>query len=185
MNTTFILHGGNPNIKNSKNESFFSEIMKSFDLRLITVLLVYFAKDGDEYEQMKFEDEDLFRRATPNFVQFNIALEDILEEQIKESNIIYLHGGDTMKLLEVLKKYPKLKNMLEDKMVVGESAGAYVLSRWFYSKSAKGLHEGLGFVPTATICHYDGKNEEKLKEVLDNDSKLEKLLLKDGEYRVF
>ncbi len=185
MNSTYIVHGGNANHRNPENEKFFQEIMKSFDLRLISVLLVYFAEDGDEYERMKFEDEEMFRKATPNFVQFEIAQEDILEDQIRESNVIYLHSGNTSKLLKILKKHTDLKEMFEDRVVAGESAGSYVLSKWFYSKSEKGLFQGMGLIPAATICHYDGKNKEKLKDVLEKDPKMEELLLKDYEYKIF
>ncbi|PCI21323.1 hypothetical protein COB64_00370 [Candidatus Wolfebacteria bacterium] len=71
---------------------------------------------------------------------------------------------------------------MEGKIIAGESAGAYVLSTCFYSKTEGGIFEGLGLVPVKTICHYVGENSEKLD---DCSGEIETLLLKDYEYKSF
>ncbi len=93
-----------------------------------------------------------------------------------------MHGGTTLKLLDALKKFPNLKELFKGKIIAGESAGAYVLSAFFFSKSAGGIFEGTGLVPVKIICHYIGENKEKLDECPKN---LEILLLPDYKYRVF
>ena len=93
-----------------------------------------------------------------------------------------MRGGKTSKLLHTLEKYPEFKGMLKNKTVAGESAGAYVLSSCFYSKSEGGVFKGLELVPVRTICHFIGVNEEKLDKYLPQ---LEKLLLSDHQYKIF
>lgn len=66
--------------------------------------------------------------------------------------------------------------------MAGESAGAYVLSSCFYSKTEGGVFNGLGLVPVKTICHYVGLNKEKLDEC---QIKAKTLLLADYKYKVF
>ena len=82
----------------------------------------------------------------------------------------------------MLKKYRNLKELFEGKIIAGESAGAYVLSSCFYSKSEGGIFKGLGFVPVKTICLYSGENREKLNDCPKN---LEVLLLPDYAYKLF
>lgn len=92
-----------------------------------------------------------------------------------------MHGGETLRLLETLKKYSNLEKLIDGKIVSGESAGAYVLSTYFYSKTAGGVFRGLGLVPVKTICHYIGKNIDKLESVGGN---LENLLLPNYKFEV-
>jgi peptidase E len=182
MPTKFILHGGFADHVNEKNDKFFQEIL-SIDKNNLKILLTYFAKDFSKYKELKEKSVNQFERnGNKKDLDFIIADEDKFIEQVKEADIVYLHGGKTLKLLEALKKYDNLKELLRDKIVAGESAGAYVLSTCFYTKSEGNLFQGLGFAPVKTICHYEGKNQEKLKEC---PGELEELLLSDYEYKVF
>lgn len=182
MDTRFILHGGYAGRVNSENDKFFREILKGAPQNT-KILLVYFAKEKDEYRRAREEDIAQFERNKGGrSVSFDIASAKIFLRQIKQSDVIYLHGGNTLKLFETLKKYPNLRNVVDGKTIAGESAGVYVLSSCFYSKTNGGIFEGLGFVPVKTICHYVGKNKEKLRECSEG---LETLLLADHQYKVF
>lgn len=179
METKFILHGGFANQLNSENDNFFQEILKDSPDNP-KILLIYFARLNPEKESnipAQFE-----KNKGVKDLSFEIVDEKIFPEQIKRSDVIYLHGGKTSKLLNILKQFPNLENLFKGKIIAGESAGVYVLSAYFYSKSEGGVFEGLGFVPVKTICHYIGENREKLDEYgLD----LETLLLPDFRYKVF
>ena len=182
MTTKIILHGGYAGRVNEQNNVFFSEILKDVPENM-KVLLVYFAKEKDEYDRMEREDKQQFENnSRGRKLSFEIASENDFIEQIKQSDVVYLHGGQTMKLLETLKKYPDFQDTIKGKIIAGESAGAYVLSSCFYSKTEGGIFKGLGFVPVKTICHYAGENNEKLIECPNG---LDELLLKDYEYKVF
>ncbi|MEK7179844.1 MAG: Type 1 glutamine amidotransferase-like domain-containing protein [Patescibacteria group bacterium] len=181
MATKFILHGGFANHINTYNDSFFKEILKDTQNNP-KVLLVYFAKELDRIVVNKKEDVGQFERNKENKnISFEVADEKSFVEQVKTADIVYLHGGNTLKLLETLKKFENLEKLFEGKIVAGESAGAYVLSSFFYSKKVGGIFQGFGFVPIKTICHYTGEDLEKFPD----NSKLETLLLQDYQYQIF
>ena len=145
--------------------------------------MVYFAKNIEDYERMTNEDKYQFNsNKGGKMLTFEVAEENKFAEQVKNTDIVYFHGGKTLKLLEVLKNYKNLRNLFDGKIIAGESAGTYVLSSCFYSKSEGGVFKGLGFVPVKTICHYIGENAEKLKECL---SDIDELLLPDYKFKVY
>lgn len=182
MKTKFLLHGGYAGRINSENNLFFKEILKDTSEQ-VGILLVYFAKEQTEYERMVNEDTSQFKRnGKDKKFNFEIATVENFLEQLKKADIIYLHGGKTFKLLETLKGYPDIAESLKGKIVAGESAGAYVLSTCFYSKTEGGVFKGFGFVPVKTICHYIRENKEKLDKCPEE---LETLLLKDYQFKVF
>ena len=182
MKTKFILHGGYAGRSNPSNDDFFKEILKDTP-KNIKILLVYFTEDESDFSRVQEEDISQFEKNKgAKNLTFEIASTESFSQQIAQSDIIYLHGGKTLKLLEALKKWPNFREFLNGKIVAGESAGAYALSSYFYSKTEGGLFKGLGFVPVKIICHYIGENKEKLKERSDG---IETLLLADYQYKVF
>lgn len=183
MKTKFILHGGFTKGKTEENNGeFYAEILKDAPEES-KILLVCFAKDDERVpiatERVKIE----FNKSKwQNELTFEIASEGLFIEQIKSADVIYFHGGTTLKLLEALKKFPNLKDSLNGKIVAGESAGANVFGKFFYSPSADKVDEGLGFLPLKIIPHYS----ETYKGKLDSVGKdLELLSLPEYEYKVF
>jgi len=182
MKTKYILSGGYAGRPNEENDKFFKEIL-SKEKDKLNILLVYFAKPFEDYERMTNEDQFQFsKNKNSKELNFKIANEQEFKDQIEWADIVYLHGGKTLKLLDTLKKYQNLKELFSGKIIAGESAGAYVLSSYFYSKSEGGVFEGLGFVPAKTICHYIGENSEKLADCPED---LGELLLPDYKYKAF
>lgn len=183
MKTKFILHGGFAKGKTDEdNSKFYTEILKDAPGKA-KVLLVCFAKDDDrildattrvmaEFNKNKWQKE----------ITFEIANNESFLEQIKSSDVIYFNGGRTLKLLDVLKKFPDFRNLFDGKIVVGESAGANVLARYFYSPNADSVGEGLGFLPIKIIPHYAEQYKGKLNDV---GKDLEELDLHEYEYKVF
>ncbi len=183
MKTKYILHGGfTPKNKNENNEDFYKEILKDAP-EGAKILIVPFAKDIDripvsvarvtaEFNKNKWQEK----------FDFEVANEESFIKQIESSNVIYFQGGKTLKLLEVLKKFSNLKKMFEGKIIAGESAGANVLGKFFYSPSANGVFEGLGLLPIKVIPHYSLKYRDVFK---DTGSDLDCLYLKEYQYKVF
>jgi glycosyltransferase involved in cell wall biosynthesis/peptidase E len=180
--TKVILHGGNSGKQNDNNDLFFKEILKNSS-KQARILLVFFAREESEYKRLFNEISEQFNKNRGFIkIKLQIAYEKDFITQVQQSDIVYIHGGKTLKLLNVLKKYSTLTDILKGKIVSGESAGAYVLSTCFYSKSEGGVFSGLGLVPAKIICHYTGINEDKLDQY---DKNLKKLLLKDYQFNVF
>ena len=181
--TKYILHGGfHPGQTDEDNRDFFREILREAPEHA-KVLLVPFAKNVDrvlpattkisgEFEKNKWQQKIVIEVATEeNFIQ-----------QVISADVIYFQGGVSLKLLDVLKKYPDLKKSVQGKIVAGESAGANVLGAFFYSPHANEVYEGLGFVPVKVIPHYTKEYEGRLDAVGQG---IELLALPEYSYKIF
>lgn len=188
MKTKFILHGGYTREQNELNEGFFKELAQSVPDGG-TILLVYFASD----DIGKFEDD---KKRISNFVEnkevtFVKATENDFINQVKNADVIYLRGGDTQKLKTQLSIYPELYESILGKTIAGSSAGAYVLSKYYYSNSKEEVFEGFGFLPIRVICHHQSKihpvsaDIDPLTKIDRFDNGLELVLLRDYEWKVF
>jgi peptidase E len=183
MKTKFILHGGFTKGKTEENNGgFYTEILKDAPEKA-KILLVCFAKDDEripiatervktEFNKSKWQKE----------ITFEVASEQSFVEQIKSADVIYFHGGTTLKLLEALKKFQSLKDLLSGKIIAGESAGANVFGEFFYSPSADKVDKGLGLLPLKIIPHYSENYKGKLDSV---GAELELLSLPEYEYKIF
>jgi peptidase E len=187
--TKFILHGGYTRDKNELNRSFFEEISKDIPDGG-TILFVYFAgKDNEIGEKYEEDKENVVTGAHGKSLNVVLAKEEDFIEQVKQSSAIYIRGGDTAKLLSTLKKYPDFTEAIQGKTIAGSSAGAYVLSTFFFSNDRGRVFEGLGILPIRVLCHYQstkhqtqGSGLESLEQYPQN---LELIVLRDYEWRVF
>jgi dipeptidase E len=112
---------------------------------------------------------DYFRgigAATVDFVEYGEATG--LEEKIRQSDLIYLTGGQASILLERAKKMHLEQPLRKFKgVIVGRSAGALAVCRQCvttqrYSQKI-GLVEGLGLAPIALKAHYIPEDTETLQ----------------------
>ena len=181
MSTIYYLHGGMPHHENENNDIFVKKILSEIPFNKIKIVLIYFAQKKENIE--KCENQDIAQlnknKGQKNLV-FEVATEIEFENQVKNSNIIYIRGGETLKLIKILKKFPNLKTMFKNKVVVAESAGVYALSTFFYSKTLGGIFPGLKILPIKSICHFKGENQDKLSELSDT---LESVLLSNYELK--
>jgi len=182
MKTKFILHGGfTPGQKSENNKDFFKEVLKDAPKKP-KILLVCFAKDIDRIPVSTTKVMDEFNKNKwQEKLIFEVANEESFIKQVESADVVYLHGGITLKLLNVLKKFPNLKELFEGKIIVGESAGANVLGKLFYSPSANGTFEGLGLLSVKIIPHYSEKYKGVFK---DMGPDLESLYLREYQYKV-
>lgn len=182
MKTKYILHGGFPGHANPENDKFFQEILKDTS-KDTKILLVYFAKELDKVPACLAEDKARFlKNKVDKKIFFEVANELQFEEQLLKTDVVYLHGGNPLKIMNTLKMFSNLKSCLAEKVVVGESAGAYALSTIFYSEHNGGILEGLGFLPIKTICHYVKEKDGVLNSYRPD---LELLVLSDYQFKVY
>lgn len=178
MKTKYVLHGGfTPGVK-SVSDSFFSEVLKDTPKKLI-ILIVYFATDnGDKYFP---EDQEQFQKnGTDKKLTFKKASMDNFKRETEQADIIYLHGGNSLKMLEAMKDFPDLKDLLKGKIVAADSAGANILSVNYYSKR-NGVCDGFGILPIKFIPHFEEENKGKLDHVNPN---LETICLREYEHKL-
>jgi peptidase E len=183
MKTKFILHGGfNPGATTEDNSPFYTEILKDAPDNA-KVLLVPFAKEPDRIIPATTKISGEFNKAKGDKnIEIEVANEKDFLQQLDSADVAYFHGGVSLKLFEALKKYPDLKEHIKGQIFAGESAGANVWARYFYSPKVDGVFEGLGILPLKICPHYKEEYKEKLDGV---ESNLETLLLKEYEYKVF
>jgi peptidase E len=179
MKTKFILQGGFPKSGKQENDAFFSEILSTAPYAA-KILLVLFAKESDRVEKNTKEDIEQFtKNSGGKNVTFEVATEDNFIQQIQSSDIIYLHGGHTGKLLDTLKRFPDFKEIIKGKIIAGDSAGANVLCSAFYSLRI-GVGEGLGILPFRILTHYVEENKDKLNSTRPE---LEMIILPELQFR--
>ena len=182
--TKFILHRGFSKEKGlvQEDNEFFQKILEDTpeDIKL---LLVYFAEREERIELRIEQDKESFNKnkGSKN-IQFKIASEENFIKECKWADVIYLHGGKTVRLMEVLKKYQNLENVFLEKIIAGDSAGANVLGQLFYSKNSKEISEGLRILPYKIVAHHIDGNLNPLK---DTEPNLETIFLKEYETKVF
>jgi len=181
--TKYILHGGYMGRENDQNKMFFSEVTK--DLKNgDKVLVVGFARNSEEYDKILERDKvNVLNSSNGKNLEVLWADENNFMDQVKDSGAIIIEGGDTLQLFTVLKKFPDFLNFLDGKTIAGSSAGAYVLSKYYYSNSADKIFEGLGAVPIRILCHYEG-NEDAIKIMNKYPSEFELVVLKDHEHKI-
>ncbi|MBU0708804.1 Type 1 glutamine amidotransferase-like domain-containing protein [Patescibacteria group bacterium] len=181
MKTKYILHGGLASEPNKQNDLFFKEILKGTD-RKLTILLVLFSKEPDRVKHNMEEDIFMFNKnKSDKALLFELAREESFIKQIKKSDIIYFHGGQTTRLINTLTKFPDFKEHIKGKIIAAESAGVYALSKSFYSNITNISLNGTGVIPINAVCHYSSGDEKGLDT---ENTGLQSVLLPEYEHKV-
>lgn len=180
--TKFILHGGMMRWQTDANKLYYQETVKS--IVNPKVLLVYFARQDDEISELIKRDKNSFVWANPGLIiEFTVATEKNFVEQVMVNDIIFLAGGETQKLINtVIRTEINLGVVLDGKTLSGSSAGAYLISEWYYTNSGKEIRQGLGLLPIAVWAHYRAEEgtEFYLPETKEQEIK-EELIAKIGD----
>lgn len=165
----YVLHGGATRRQTKDNARFFFEVTQGLP-ESATILCVYFARNRVDWAQLFEQDKINFSSAVPDKnLRFELAQEEtnVFVEQIKKTNVIFIPGGSTPILQSHLKHINDLKNLLQNKVVAGSSAGALVFAEYYYENDDDTYNQGLGLLPYKIICHYSeaisGKREQLRK----------------------
>ena len=127
----------------------------------IKVLLVYFAREKERWEEFMGYDEVKFKKAANDKkVEFVLASDDPkkLAGQINQSNIIYIIGGSDRPLQKVFSQLSDLPALFSGKVVAGSSAGANMLAKHYYAVDREKVEKGLGVLPIKVLSHFEGDN---------------------------
>lgn len=176
--TKFILHGGFAPGQVQQDDAFFQEMLKGTP-DTAKVLLVYFA-EPDEKVQLRIaqDTEELHKNKGTKELLLRVATQETFADDCAWADVVYLHGGKTVRILEVLRQYPQIAQILSGRTIAGDSAGANVLCKYFYSKNSQEIRVGLGILPLKIVAHYQDGTPNPLA---DTEPELETLLL--AEYK--
>lgn len=184
MDTKLILHGGFAKGSIQESDEFFREMLKDTPNE-VKILLVYFAKSYSPETTPSNIIQDkiqLEKNKGEKKLDIKIASEENFEDDVKWADVIYLHGGRSINLMDTLKKFPNIIEMLAGKIVAGDSAGATVMGKYFYSRNSKEIGNGLAILPYKIIVHHEDGAENPLADV---EPELETIFLREYETRVF
>lgn len=160
------------------------------------VLLCLFAYPR-EYWEKKFEEikqKSLYPEGIDPF--FELAFPDKFEEQIENSDIMYIYGGDDYLLKYWFSKF-NIPKIWEGKVIATNSASSNFLSKYFWTCDWRQCLDGFGLFSIKFLPHYESSygdkdprgpiDWDKAYKELENygDKSLPIYALKEGEYVVF
>jgi len=183
----YVLHGGATSKPSIHNENFFKEMVKSLT-EPIKILTVYFAIKKEKWNELFKDDKRKFSLFNPNAeMKFTIANDDIeiFSSQIQANNLIYIRGGREMVFIQ--KQFNKVRNLQElfrNKVIGGSSAGAYVLSKYYYSNDIDKVKKSTGLLPIKVFCHYSDEKVDKSKILKEHGEDLEIYTIPETEFVV-
>ncbi|MBI4121784.1 MAG: Type 1 glutamine amidotransferase-like domain-containing protein [Parcubacteria group bacterium] len=155
MPTKYILVGGYPHKAPDGGKGFAEELVKGFD-EPVKILDCLFARPRENWEKAFAQDQEFFAKQLPGKqLEFAMALPEQFREQVRLANVIYIRGGVSEALfLQLQKPSEGWQHELSGKTLAGSSAGADVISKYYYGLDDLQIAEGLGLLPVKVIPHY-------------------------------
>jgi cyanophycinase-like exopeptidase len=182
--TKFILQGGYTGAPIKSNTEFYQEIVRGLK-EPITILCVYFASEKEKWPGLFEQEQIRFKNANPEIkMNFIMATEENFVEKAKEAQVIFLRGGPGLIIYQYFKNLNNLKSIFKNKVVVGSSAGAYALSKYFYSNDDDKIEEGAGMLPIKVFCHFSANKNDKLEKLRKHGENLPIYTISDYKYVV-
>ncbi len=166
MATKFILHGGAADLKSLENEKFFDEIVNSVDKDRIAILCVYFARPEHRWDETFYEDRYSFECVdTIKSLTIDMATSENFENELINADVIFINGGYKGHLKESVEAIKDFKAKIAGKIIVGISAGANILSAYYFSQGMHGIKNGTAILPIKIFCHFDDSMKNELQEL--------------------
>lgn len=165
--TKYILHGGAAKHDTEKNRKFFREILRNLPEKSVILIACFAKKKGvwpETFERIKQSFQLAAPEKRPSFVLAD-AEPRKLADQIRSCQSVYLPGGNTHWLLEHLSPVPDIEKLWNNKTVAGSSAGALVLTRFWYENDDDTYNQGLGLLPFKLFCHYSEEKQASLEKL--------------------
>jgi len=208
MRNKFILHGGDTNPELGNNEAFISEIVDGFqDVKeALKVICIYWAREPEEHLELLEQDQVRLNYIMGN-VEYDFKNKDVsthrfpnricelpsddsiqLRQQLEAAKIIYIRGGNIHLLMDVVNNkipdFVQFLHSLDGKIIIGSSAGAYLLSTYFYSQSDDRIFPGLGALPIKVTAHWNENRRDGIRMLRDTNDNLPIIAIPESNYVV-
>lgn len=191
--TKYILAGGYIHKAKDGGKAFCEELVKGIDKKSVKILDCMFARPRDSWEDKIKEDNNLFSKFIKDF-ELELALPEKFTEQVKNSDVIFLRGGYTQQLFDLLNQDISWVKELDGKVLAGTSAGAEVIAKYYYVLSTPRTGDGFGLLPIKFISHWksvffddsrqDINWERAIKELKNYKEDLPIYTLTEGEFKI-
>jgi peptidase E len=191
--TKYILVGGYLHKAKDGGQAFFEELVKDFKQnKTVKILNCIFARPQEEWGSKFQENKKLFSKYINDF---ELILADPLKfiEQIRAADVIFFQGGYPVPLMKLLAESGDWIAELKGKTVAGTSAGAEIISKYYYICKTMRTGNGFGLLPIKFIPHWYSELDEyaninwknALQELKDYQEDLPIYTLAEGEFKVF
>ncbi len=191
MATRYILVGGYHQKAADGGRAFAEELTKGLE-GSVKILECLFARPQDEWEKAYNGDIQFFNQfVSDKKLEFKLATLEGFIEEIQWADVIFIRGGTREDyLVELFQGWrTKLEKVLSNKILAGTSAGADVISTYYYDLDHLKVKSGLGLVPKKVIVHYRSDynapniNWDTVKTELENyKESLPVITLAEGEF---
>ena len=194
----FFLHGWSASPDTEKNKKFFQVTTTYGNKILILPFSEWTEKEilFDKNTEDEFFDKwkNIFiRYNTDKDLKFECASRDILKliEQIKNNDILFFCGWKTQKHLEIMNKIENLKELLKDKIIMGNSAWSIMWTKTYYHTKTEEIKEWNGRLNIKMMVHRWANrhswlsDEERLKILEEHGEKLPIYKIPEQEYIEF
>jgi len=153
--TKYVIQSGGLKTAPGAAKKYFKELLDSLGNNP-KILWCFFATLPDDtairFEKYpKLYEKDYPKGMVP--VHTNATIDDF-EQQVSAADVIYIHGGETEPLYDILKEY-NLGNLFANKVVGTNSASSMVLSQSSWSCNHRESEDGLGIFPIKFLAHYN------------------------------
>lgn len=153
--TRYILVGGYPRKAPDGGKAFAEELVKGFD-DPIRILECLFARPRENWEEAFAQDKTFFiSHLSDKKLEFQLADPERFKEQVIWAHAIYIRGGASeAAFLQLQKKSGGWEKELKGKTLAGSSAGADIISTYYYGLDDLKIGNGLGLLPVKVIPHF-------------------------------
>ncbi|HEU4913891.1 MAG TPA: Type 1 glutamine amidotransferase-like domain-containing protein [Candidatus Saccharimonadales bacterium] len=153
--TKYVLNSGNTSQYPDKQKTFFTEILKDLGTHP-KILIVLFSRPREYWEETFQKYESATKDALPDGIEaiFEIAMPDAFVQQVKDTDVVYVLGGDDYLLRFWFDKFD-LPTIWEDKVIAGSSAGSGIMVKHFWTCDWRKNMDGIGILPIKFIPHYN------------------------------
>jgi len=187
--TKYILVGGYPHKAEDGGNAFFMSLIQN-KAEPVKFLECLFSRPKENWEESFLQDKNyLETNITEIKLDIKCATEENFIEELKWADSVYFRGGETELLLERLSKHKGWEILLEGKTIAGSSAGAYMLSKYYYDIESLNIKGGLGLTDTKVIVHFQSPNykvewKKAINELKDYKESLPIYALSEGEFKI-
>ena len=179
--TKYILHGGMTNVLNRHNKRFYQEMLKMAKGK--PILACYYARPMGEWKRYLLASDKKRMKWSVGKKKFEFIVASpnpkTFLKQLVSVEAVYFRGGETERLKKRLSAVRgQLKKSFAGKTVLGSSAGALFLSKYYFDQDHNKIMKGFYLLPIKIITHYLARGEyaptsgkEKFKMLKDYKAK--------------
>jgi peptidase E len=141
--------------QDERNDSYFRKLTEGLSDG-DQVLFIGFARRNEQERNEIYERDKkyILDQAQADVTCIN-ATHDRIIDQIKQSKAVHITGGETPELIQDVVDYSDFVEGVKGKRVGGSSAGACLLSKFYFLNDQRGVLPGLGVLPIRIRVHSD------------------------------